>query len=387
MTPKAIGCMMNYYSCEKLLPLLAGSTLHTDFKSIWKFFMRLVRRLTDFRSDYRDSISLWSLFIFQGRFHSSLSAYRLFEIALRRHNYSRAELICALSRQRFGLVPDVLTMSCILSIKAGDLDSGFVQLAECLRRSDFRAVERLLFRTGSRPDDLSKRFIVLDKISEHQDVLFSHRCYARIAQGYQVLKMQDFALAKKLEASLRLLIDELEGDPSVACCMEPNRRNRGKMIVSLCAVSYHVSLLLNDDSLLKYSWASAMNFLDNIDFSRSNPDACLRMSSNLSRCLVIGSLLVGFPQGKSPSEILRTLADFQLSVVQHCLPSQANRRHATQENHLLFMRDLQAQLRIALNGNHSELESSVARLAQLLNHSSSKSLTPLIQQRLFAVIG
>ena len=349
--------------------------------------MRLVRRLTDFRSDYRDSISLWFLFVFQGRFHSSLSAYRLFEIALRRHNYSRAERICSLSSQRFGHISDVLTMLCILSFKAGDLDSGFVQLAECLRSSDFRAVERLLFRTGSRPDDLSKRFLVLDRIAENQNVLFSHRCYARIAQGYQVLKMQDLALAKKLEGSLRLFIHELEGDPSLASCVESNRRNRGKMMVSLCTVSYHISLLLNDDRLLKYSWDAAINFFRNIDFLRSNPDACLRMSSNLSRCLAVGSLLAVSPQGKSPSKILGTLADLELLVVQHCLPSQANRRYTTQENHLLFIRDLQAELRIALSGNHSELESSVARLAQLLNHSSSKSLTPLIEKRLSAVMG
>ena len=349
--------------------------------------MRLVRRLTDFRSDYRDSISLTFLFVFQGRFHSSLSAYRLFEIALRRHNYSCAERICTLSSQRFGHISDVLTMLCILSFKAGNLDSGFVQLAECLRSSDFRAVERLLFRTGSRPDDLSKRFLVLDRIAENQNVLFSHRCYARIAQGYQVLKMQDLALAKKLEGSLRLFIHELEGDPSLACCVESNRRNRGKMMVSLCTVSYHISLLLNDDRLLKYSWDAAINFFRNIDFLRSNPDACLRMSSNLSRCLAVGSLLAVSPQGKSPSKILGTLADLELLVVQHCLPSQANRRYTTQENHLLFIRDLQAELRIALSGHHSELESSVARLAQLLNHSSSKSLTPLIEKRLSAVMG
>ena len=349
--------------------------------------MRLVRRLTDFRSDYRDSISLTFLFVFQGRFHSSLSAYRLFEIALRRHNYSRAERICTLSSQRFGQVPDVLTMLCILSFKGGDLDGGFVRLAECLRSSDFRAVERLLFRTGSRPHDLSKRFLLLDRIAENQNVLFSHRCYARIAQGYQVVKMQDLALAQKLEASLRFFIHELEGDPSVACCLEPNRRNRGKMIVSLCTVSYHISLLLNDDGFLKYSWDAAMNFFHNIDFLRSNPDACLRMSSNLSRCLAIGSLLSASPQGNSLSKILCALADLELLLVQHCLPSQANRRYTTQENHLSFIRDLQAELRVVLAGNHSELESSLARLAQLLNHSSSKSMTPLIEQRLYAVIG
>ena len=72
------------------------------------------------------------LFLFQGRFHSSLSAYRLFEIALRRHNYSRAERICTLSSQRFGHI-QTFSQCCILSFKAGDLDSGFVQLAECLR--------------------------------------------------------------------------------------------------------------------------------------------------------------------------------------------------------------------------------------------------------------
>ena len=110
------------------------------------------------------------------------------------------------------------------------------------------------------------------------------------------------------------------------------------------------------------------------------------MSSNLSRCLAVGIVVGSFSSREVSSKILGTLADLELLVVQHCLPSQANRRYTTQENHLLFIRDLQAELRIALSGNHSELESSVARLAQLLNHSSSKSLTPLIEKRLSAVM-
>ena len=347
--------------------------------------MRLVRRLTDFRSDYRDTISVWILLKFKCRFHSSLGAYRLFEIALRQHNYSRAEEICLLSSRRFGRVLDVCTMQCIVSFRRGDLKNGSIQLDACVQSGDFRAVERLLFRTGTRPADLSKRFLVLDRIADHAGVLFSHRCYARIAQSYQVLKLEDLGLAKSLVPSLLSLIAELESTPSVVCCREPNRSNRGKILVSLCTIGYHIALLLRDDNLLEYSSDVAGRFFKRIDFLYADPDACLRMSSNFARCLAIGLLLPGAQGKDSSDQILKNLAQLEASVVEYCLPSQSGRRYGTQENHLALMADLQADLKVIFSRNRSEFQAAIPRLAQLLNHSSSKSLGEVIESRLRGV--
>ena len=348
--------------------------------------MRLIRRLTDFRSDYRDTFSLWILLLFRCYLHSSLAAYRLFEIALRQHSYSRAEVICRLSSKRYGHIKDVISMQCILSCKAGELDNGFSLLDKCLKEGDFRALERLLFRTGSRPTDLNQRFLVLDRIAEHQDVLFSHRCYARIAQSYQVLKLEDHDLATNLIPQLQSLIAQLEGETSVGCCEESNRKNRAKMLVSLCTVSYHIALLLKDESLLFYSWEAAQRLYGKISFHRLNSDACLRMSSNLSRCLSIGLLLSPSFQEVSCAHILNELADLEASVISYCLPAQSGQRYPTQENHLNLMANLQSNLKIALDVNQKDIVEAIAQLSQLLNHSSSKSLTALIEQRFYEVV-
>ena len=348
--------------------------------------MRFVRRLTDFRSDFRDSISLWLLLLFRCRFHSSLSAYRLFEIALRQHQYSRAELICGHALRRYGECEDVRSMLCILAFKAGDLERGFSLFDHCVSTGDFRALERLLFRTGSRPADMHQRLLVLDRIGTHQDVLFSHRCYARIAQGYQVLQLEDFDLAANLVSPLRILIDQLESDPSVGYCEASNRRSRGKMLVSLCTVCYHLALLLEDDGLLEFAWLVAGRFLEGIDFRRFNADAGLRMSSNLSRCLAIGLLLPVSSRDERLKKILMDLAALDASVIRHWLPAQAGRRYATQENHLVLMAELQADLKTCL-GLHQSVSGEVfGHLSRLLNHSSSKSLNKVIERRLQGVM-
>lgn len=348
--------------------------------------MRLMRRLTDFRSDHRDVVSFWLLVWFRCRFHSSLAAYRLFEIALRQHRYAKAEVICGVASHRYGCALEVLTMRCVLSFRSGDLDSGFILLDDCLKNGDFRALERLLFRTGSRPADLGQRFLVLDRIAEHQDVLFSHRCYARIAQSYQALKLEDKGLAGNLVSPLRNLIARLEEDSSVGCCDNSNRRNSGKMLVSLCTVSYHLALLLQDDSLLAFSWDVSCRFHGKLNFRSLNADACLRMSSNLSRCLAIGLLLPRPSQEECREVILKKLADLEASVIEHCLPAQAGRRYATQENHLVFMAELQTGLKAFLGDGQDVRHDVYEHLSRLLNHSSSASLTDLIKRRLHEVM-
>ena len=166
----------------------------------------------------------------------------------------------------------------------------------------------------------------------------------------------------------------------------PIEKNRGKMLVSLCTVSYHISLLLNDNNLLQYSWDVAMNFFQKLIFN----DVIWCLLKNVEQPLSLSCdwiVVDRYFSANSPSEILRALMVLESMVVQHCLSSQATRRYATQENHLLFMRDLQSELKTVFDGSRSDLESSASRLAQFLNHSSSKSLTALIERRLYGAIG
>ena len=163
--------------------------------------------------------------------------YRLFETSLRMHCYSRATVLAGLAARRFPGSADVQSMQCTLAFRSGELGKAFDLLTLRLRDGDYRAVERLLFRTGSRPQDEQDRLQVLGHLSRLPDLLESHRCYALIAQSYLVLKPAEKPLAVSLLEQVQPRVQRLAADSAVYGCRESNRRNRAKLLVSLCTAS------------------------------------------------------------------------------------------------------------------------------------------------------
>ena len=90
----------------------------------------------------------------RGMLTSASNSYRLFEASLRFHQYQQASLIAETAWCRWPEVIDVVSMQCTMAFKAGALPEAFALLEHCLFVADYRAVDRVLFRTGSRPRDL-----------------------------------------------------------------------------------------------------------------------------------------------------------------------------------------------------------------------------------------
>ena len=335
---------------------------------------------------FREPLAFWAFLLTRGRLHSPAAAYRLFELSLRQHNYQRAERICFLAAKRYPHSSDVQSMRCTLAFKQGALDQGLELLDARLAQGDFRAVERLLFRTGSRPADLEQRFLVLERISVHEQVLDSHRCYARIAQSYLALKLDDRSRASDLLAPLHRLALGLDADAELVACQLSNRRNRAKLLVSLCTSGYHLALLLEAEDALERFWRMAMDLLPRLAFDQLNPDAGLRMSSNLGRCLAIGWVLASTPGSARHQSIAAALASLEQAVIGSCLPTDNGGRRGTQENHLALMASLRSETQVLLTASPPKKAAACRRLARQLNHSSSRELTGLIEQRLLVAL-
>ena len=335
---------------------------------------------------FREPLAFWIFLLTRGRVHSSAAAYRLFELSLRQHNYQRAARICSVAANRYPHSSDVQSMRCTLAFKQGELHQGLELLDARLSQGDFRAVERLLFRTGSRPADLEQRFLVLERIAVHEKVLDSHRCYARIAQSYLVLKVDDRYRAADLLAPLHQLALGLDVDSELVTCQLSNRRNRAKLLVSLCTSGYHLALMLEADDELERFWRMAMDLLPRLAFDQLNPDAGLRMSSNLGRCLAIGWVLPTSLGSARHQSIAASLAALEQAVKTNCLPKDRRSGRGTQENHLVLMASLRSEIQALLTASPAEQVPACRRLARQLNHSSFRELTGLIEQRLLAAL-
>ena len=308
--------------------------------------------------------------------------YRLFETSLRLHSYPRATVLADLAARRFPGSEDVQSMQCTLAFWSGNLNQAFGLLSSRLQDDDYRAVERLLFRTGSRPQDEQDRLQVLGQLSRLPDLLESHRCYARIAETYLVLRLEDKHRAADLWPALRELALVLTADPELGRCQEPNRRNRAKMLVSLCTATYHLGLLLDDDEPLLWAWELILKVLPRFEFDKLNSDAALRMSSNLCRCLASGVLLSDSRAEQAPERSARALHRVKSEVLIHCCSGERNVKQATQENHFALIEHLSLAID-SLQSSERQLTPKVKRqLARLLNHASSSALVVSIERRL-----
>ena len=336
-----------------------------------------------------DLLSYGWLVMTRGWLQPPGEAYRLFENSLRRHRYGRASRIAAIAFARHPESSDVEAMHCTLALRSGDLARGMLLLEQRLLAGDRRAVERVLFRTGSRPADLLQSFTVMETIALHGRVLASHRSYARIAQSYIALKLRDLGRARSVLVELHKLSCEQATLPGLGACPQPNRQNQAKLMVSLCTASYHLAVMLGDDRELERAWQQVIELESNLDFDRLNPDAALRMSSNLSRCLAVGWLLESTAEVSASQRqglILQLLSTVQQAMTDACERTSAASRRRIQENHWALMRTLQEDLLQFSRDRSPASEGVCRRLAARLNHSSSQEMTELFERRLQAVL-
>ena len=314
----------------------------------------------------------------QGRLTSASTSYLMFDASLRLHEYQQASWIADVARRRWPDAIDVVAMQCTLALRAGALSEALALLECCLSASDYRAVDRVLFRTGSRPRDLHQSDQVFRWLSDRADLDLTRRSYALVAEAYLILRLKNVARALQLVTALEDMAERLRSDEATTCCPQSNRQNLGKLYVSICSALYHLALLLGDMPLLARCWHRLADFSQAIDRDRMNADTLFRMSSNLGRGLALGFLLDPRQHGTVRSDALTLLNAWTTANAAGLAPRRRVRGRTPQENHLLFLQELQNSCDQLHQAGGSVTPKACRHWARLLNHSSEGSLTDTI---------
>ena len=321
------------------------------------------------------------VFVFRftgGRLTSALKSYRLFEASLRLHQYQQASLIADTARRRWPEATDVVSMQCTLAFKAGALPEAFALLDRCLSASDHRSVDRVLFRTGSRPRDLHQTDEVFRSLSQRADLDFTRCSYALVAEAYLILRLKNAARAEELVTALEDRAEKLHSDEATTRCPQSNRRNLGKLYVSINSALYHLALLQGDMPLLARCWQRLAVFSQTIDREQMNADALFRMSSNLGRGLALGFLLDPRQYGRARIDALALLSTWVTANAAGLAPRRHVKGRTPQENHVLFLEALRDSCKELHQNDASVTPQACRHWARLLNHSSERSLTDTI---------
>tara|TARA_B100001939_G_scaffold223201_1_gene192077 strand:- start:1306 stop:2478 length:1173 start_codon:yes stop_codon:yes gene_type:complete len=316
--------------------------------------------------------------LLQGRLTSASTSYLMFDACLRLHEYQQASWIAEVARRRWPDAIDVVAMQCTLALRAGALPEALALLERCLFASDYRAVDRVLFRTGSRPRDLHQSDEVLRWLADRADLDPTRRSYALVAEAYLILRLRNVARAHELVVALEGMAEKLCRDGTTTCCPQSNRQNLGKLYVSISSALYHLALFLGDVPLLARCWQRFADFSRAIDRDRMNADALFRMSSNLGRGLALGFLLDPRQYGTVRSDALPLLNAWTSANAAGLAPRRRVRGRTPQENHLLFLETLQNSCEELQQAGASVTPEACRRWARLLNHSSEGSLNDTI---------
>ena len=314
----------------------------------------------------------------QGRLTSASTSYLMFDASLRLHEYQQASWIADVARRRWPDAIDVVAMQCTLALRAGALPDALALLERCLSASEYRAVDRVLFRTGSRPRDLHQSDQVFRWLSDRADLDLTRRSYALVAEAYLILRLKNVARAQQLVTALEDMAERLRSDEATTCCHQSNRQNLGKLYVSICSALYHLALLLGDMPLLARCWHRLADFSQAIDRNRMNAESLFRMSSNLGRGLALGFLLDPRQHGTVRSDALTLLNAWMTANAAGLAPRRRVRGRTPQENHLLFLQELQNSCGELYPAGGSVTPKACRHWARLMNHSSEGSLTDTI---------
>ena len=314
----------------------------------------------------------------QGRLTSASTSYLMFDASLRLHEYQQASWIADVARRRWPDAIDVVAMQCTLALRAGALPDALALLERCLSASEYRAVDRVLFRTGSRPRDLHQSDQVFRWLSDRADLDLTRRSYALVAEAYLILRLKNVARAQQLVTALEDMAERLRSDEATTCCHQSNRQNLGKLYVSICSALYHLALLLGDMPLLARCWHRLADFSQAIDRNRMNAESLFRMSSNLGRGLALGFLLDPRQHGTVRSDALTLLNAWTTANAAGLAPRRRVRGRTPQENHLLFLQELQNSCGELYPAGGSVTPKACRHWARLMNHSSEGSLTDTI---------
>jgi len=173
------------------------------------------------------------------------------------------------------------------ALEAGDVENTLqaLRLLSSARRK--AVVDQVLFKRAFRPSAHESQARLLERLSEMRELPEHQRAYARVALGWWAVREGDRALAERLCSPLKKAATLLWRDRATLRCGRRNRENRLKRLVSTWTCLAHLQLMLEQVHPLPELSGSAHELWSRLEPTHIPADVLLRMSSNLSRCLVL----------------------------------------------------------------------------------------------------
>lgn len=152
------------------------------------------------------------------------------------------------------------------------------------------AIERLLFRRGSRPLD-SHQALHMFEVFAGSTILPDHFTgYCRIVFAHRSADLADGPSMFRARQGVRALAERLEADPDTLKCLRDNRRNRLKMLVSCYATLLRLELAQGDAVALREVGRAGLMLMQRLDPAAIDANTSYRLTRNSCRVLSIAAL-------------------------------------------------------------------------------------------------
>ncbi|KGG26661.1 MULTISPECIES: glycosyltransferase [unclassified Prochlorococcus] len=177
------------------------------------------------------------------------------------------------------------------SVQAGDFNYALEVMEDLwINNGQISYLRKLLFRRGSRPEDLQQQIILFETLARSVLLPLTYRCYSRVVLAYRIVESGDQVRMRESAVALESFVVQLESDPGTRICRRGNRSNRAKLLISCYSTLTRLYLELGDRKALAAIGRKAAEFMDGFDLNAIDSDTSFRLTRNLMRCLTIDVL-------------------------------------------------------------------------------------------------
>ena len=152
-------------------------------------------------------------------------------------------------------------------------------------------LHQLLFRRGSRPGDRGDQLAMFDVLAASAVLPLHFTGYCRVVRTYRAIDEKDPATLGRCADALKDTIQSLERDPNTYRCLQPNRQNRAKLLISSHLTRLRALMALQAHTDLDAAAAELLDCAGRYDPFRIDRNTATRMTRNIMRALAIAAVM------------------------------------------------------------------------------------------------
>lgn len=151
----------------------------------------------------------------------------------------------------------------------------------------YEPAKKVLFVKKYRPQSISHRIELLERLASSPALLPTHRVYAKISVGYQALALGDKGFAEKVIKALQEAVGELAESSNILRCQLPNKENQLQQFISINVCLVHLHLLCGNFSEITTIASDCHSLLRSLCFDDLPADVVYRTTSNFARVICL----------------------------------------------------------------------------------------------------